>query len=48
MPCCCLDAWVLGAIPGSARTYAESLLKTLELVALAKQSPVPALASSTA
>ncbi len=29
----CCDAWVLGSLPGCARTYAESLCKTLEFIA---------------
>ena len=37
------DAWVLHALPGHARAYAEGLLKTVEFVVDAR-TPVPALA----
>ncbi len=40
----CCDAWVLRLLPGSARAYAGSLLKTLELSA-ARPRPLPAVAS---
>jgi beta-lactamase regulating signal transducer with metallopeptidase domain len=38
----CCDEWVLRVLPGSARAYANGLLKSLTFVA---ETPVPALAS---